>query len=106
MKIYISGPMTGLPEYNFPAFNRTASFLRSLGIEVINPAEGVTELDKPWDWYMRRALRLLLDADMVLMLPGWQQSPGARLERDVAQRLGMPVSYLEALTGLFGKYRS
>jgi len=36
---YISGPMTGLPEHNFPAFNAAAAYYRERGFEVINPAE-------------------------------------------------------------------
>jgi hypothetical protein len=38
-KIYLSGPMTGLPDLNFPAFNAAASALRAKGLNVINPAE-------------------------------------------------------------------
>ena len=37
--IYIAGPMTGLPDLNFPTFHTEAARLRSLGHEVINPAE-------------------------------------------------------------------
>ncbi|WP_304458991.1 DUF4406 domain-containing protein [Alicyclobacillus sendaiensis] len=95
MKVYIAGPMTGLPDYNYPAFFRAAEAIRALGDEPLNPAEGVTDLHQPWAWYMRRALRLLLDADAVAMLPGWQSSRGARLEYVIAQQLGMPVIELD-----------
>lgn len=94
MKVYISGPMTGLPEFNYPAFFMAAEIIRSHGHEPINPAEGMTDMDKPWVWYMRRALRMLLDADEVWMLPRWQRSKGARLERIVALALGMRIQYL------------
>jgi hypothetical protein len=30
-RIYIAGPMTGLPEFNYPAFNAEAQRLRGLG---------------------------------------------------------------------------
>ncbi|WP_319942079.1 DUF4406 domain-containing protein [Pseudomonas quasicaspiana] len=38
-RIYISGPMTGLPDFNFPAFAAEANRLRGLGFDVVNPAE-------------------------------------------------------------------
>ncbi|WP_035487274.1 DUF4406 domain-containing protein [Alicyclobacillus contaminans] len=91
MKVYISGPMSGIKDWNYPMFFATAELLRRLGFDVINPAEGVSEFDKPWNWYMRRALRLMMDADTILMLPGWSRSRGARLERMVAKKLGMRV---------------
>ena len=40
MKIYIAGPMSGLPEMNYPAFFAEATRLRGLGYEVINPDSG------------------------------------------------------------------
>ena len=39
MRIYISGPMTGKHDFNYPAFNAAAKRLRSEGHFVINPAE-------------------------------------------------------------------
>lgn len=38
-RIYIAGPMSGLPEFNYPAFNRAAAVLRAQGHHVENPAE-------------------------------------------------------------------
>ena len=38
-RVYIAGPMTGLPDFNYPAFNAAAAKLRALGLEVLNPAE-------------------------------------------------------------------
>lgn len=39
MRIYCSGPMTGLPDHNRPAFDAAAKRLREQGHFVINPAE-------------------------------------------------------------------
>jgi hypothetical protein len=97
MTTYIAGPMTGLPDYNYPAFNAAAAKLRAEGVDVRNPAE-LNDLDevhadpKPWDWYVRRAIRALLDCDEILLLPGWEQSKGAQLERHIAEALGMKVT--------------
>lgn len=92
-RVYISGPMTGYTEYNFPAFFAASDVVRSLGYEPINPAEGVTNTSEQWEWYMRRALKLMLDADEIWMLPGWEDSPGARLELAVAESLSMPARF-------------
>ncbi len=37
--VYIAGPMTGLPGWNYSAFNAAAKTLRDIGIKVENPAE-------------------------------------------------------------------
>lgn len=91
--IYIAGPMTGLPNYNHEAFAHVAAELRSWDNAVLSPHEinDGTEDAHPWEWYMRRALQLLLDADMVVLLPGWQKSRGASAEHYVAELLGMPI---------------
>ena len=88
---YVSGPMTDMPEYNFPAFNEAAGRLREQGYEVSNPADrGVID---GWSWsdYLRVDLIDLVMCDAIFMLPGWQQSKGARLERHVAEQLGMAI---------------
>lgn len=90
-RLYISGPMTGIPEWNFPAFNAAADRLRGLGFDVVNPADGGAEEGKPWAADLREDLRLLLDCDAVATLPGWRNSRGAQLEVHVAQALGMRV---------------
>jgi len=48
MRIYIAGPMTGLPEFNYPAFNAAAEYLRSLGHHVENPADNPVPACKSW----------------------------------------------------------
>lgn len=91
MKIYIAGPMTDLPDYNFPAFHAAAANLRSMGHEVVNPAELPAPAEPTWENYLRGALRAMLTCEAVVLLPGWVRSNGARLERMVADRLRMPV---------------
>lgn len=99
MKIYIAGPMTGLPEFNYPAFNEAAGCLAALGYEPINPADCETHnsTGKPqeWTWYMRHALRKLLDADAVAVLEGWEDSRGAAVEVYVAGALELVVRPVE-----------
>ena len=88
-KVYLSGPMSGLPKYNYPAFYEAAMKLRLKGVEVVSPAEGTVTSDKMWSDYMRRAIKMLCDCDFNVRLPGWQQSKGAQLEAQIAKALGI-----------------
>lgn len=88
--VYVAGPMSNLPDLNYPAFNEVAKQLRELGYHVENPAEN-PERDS-WEGYMRMALAQLVRCDEIHMLRGWSQSRGACLEHQVAQQLGLIVS--------------
>lgn len=90
-KIYLAGPMSNLPDLNFPAFNAEAVRLRAMGYEVENPAEVQLPEGATWSDYMRADLPLLLKCDTVVLLPGWNHSRGARLEAHLARELGMHV---------------
>jgi hypothetical protein len=100
-KIYLAGPMTGYDELNFPLFHAETARLRALGYEVVNPAEINPEVpDRPdvfwseaqwmayWVACMRADIKQLVDCDAVALLPGWQQSRGAKLEHMIATSLG------------------
>ena len=60
---------------------------------MINPHELFREVFRPltWEDYMRDDLTALLTCTHIVMLPGWEQSRGARLEKYVAEHLGMSV---------------
>lgn len=92
--IYVSGPMSGMPDHNYPAFMEAAMGLRLADWGVINPAElGDGDTTREWHYYLRRDLAELTKATHIYMLPGWPNSRGASLEFDVAQRLGLTVIY-------------
>jgi hypothetical protein len=95
MKLYLSGPMAGLPEHNFPAFEKARTSLRIVGYEVTCPAELGNVDGWVWETYLRRDLKVMLDCDAVATLPGWEWSQGAKLETDVAYRLKMRVEPVE-----------
>lgn len=94
--VYISGPMTGVPEFNRPVFNREAAYLRALGFEVENPAENLP--CGSWLANMRLAITRLVRCDWVLMLPGWRWSKGAKIEHRLARDLGLRIEYAKAAT--------
>ena len=83
-RIYVAGPMTGLPDFNYPAFHAAAEALRYRGYEVENPAENPDPPGKTWLGYMRLAIPQMLTCDTVLLLPGWSKSRGARIEAVIA----------------------
>lgn len=90
--IYLCGPMTGIPNYNFPLFHAEASRLRTMGFTVINPAEtdnGDTSRD--WAYYMRKDITQLMQADAVVVLPDWEKSKGAKIEVNLAKELGIEI---------------
>lgn len=99
--IYLAGPMTGLPQLNYPAFMAWEESMRNVGYEVLNPARVDEQFPKrdgesrEWGWYMRKTIAMLMEADGIALLPGWRRSRGARLERDLALRLEMPCALVE-----------
>jgi hypothetical protein len=95
--LYVAGPMTGLPEFNYPAFHAAADELRSRGYTVLNPADNKPESNDPtWADWMRLGLGQVLQADGVALLDGWTKSKGALLEYHVADRLGLPCLHVNA----------
>lgn len=104
-KVYIAGPMTGVKDWNFPAFFEAEKTLVSMGYEVVNPAHnngdtlelaledaGSPEAPKrDWLYYIRRDLPQLLHCDVICLLPNWKDSKGAKLEYEVAKGIGLPV---------------
>ncbi len=94
--LYVAGPMSGLPEFNYPAFNHAAHQLRQAGYPVINPAEDGLPVESPWALHVRLGLTKLMRCDAVAVLPGAENSRGAQLEIATAQALGMRVCPLDA----------
>ncbi|WP_219118869.1 DUF4406 domain-containing protein [Janthinobacterium sp. UMAB-56] len=97
MKIYIAGPMTGHPQFNYPAFHQAASLLRAAGHVVVNPAENPAPACGSWLGYMRMSVAQVASVDCLVMLPGWPLSKGARIEYLLAKLLGLGVTSLKKM---------
>jgi Domain of unknown function (DUF4406) len=113
MRIYLAGPMRGVPHFNFPAFHTAAAKLRSEGHEVFSPAErdirvhgeafsksslagDNDEAEREHGFNLREALAddlnwICLHADAVALMPGWSASKGANAERATAIALGLAI---------------
>jgi hypothetical protein len=93
MRGYLSGPMTGLRDFNYPAFRAAAAQLRREGFDVIDPSENFAgDSTRPRAVYMRQDLRHVIGPlDCLWLLPGWEHSRGARLEVAIAVELGVPI---------------
>lgn len=111
MRIYLVGPMSGLPEFNFPLFNEVAAKLRAAGHQVFSPADRDIERHPEIDFSsgdikkvvdqgfsLRDALAddtqfICLHADTIYMLPGWERSFGSLAEHALAVALKHRIIY-------------
>lgn len=105
-RLYLAGPMTGIANLNFPLFHAEAARLRTLGHDVVNPAElnggadelvacaAMTpeELAVHWLKCMRKDVVALMTCDCIALLPGWERSRGVNVERSLFINLGLPVA--------------
>lgn len=91
--IYVSGPMSGYLECNYPEFFRVAGQLAARGYTVVNPASNDT--GKSYREIMKGDIQLLLGCDGVALLPGWERSTGATLEHRIAEVLQMDIRLWE-----------
>ena len=91
-RVYVSGPMSGLPELNATAFDEAAEALRELDYAVCNPIETSQQLGKlSHAEYLRFDFQRVLEADFLVALDGWEDSVGARAEILMAIRMGTKV---------------
>ena len=105
MKIYISGPITDNQSCR-EDFSRASKLLKEKGYDVVDPMK-ICSPDRlmfthqrdeaksrgTWNYYMREAIKDLMKSDSIYMLYGWNDSPGARLEKYIAEHLGMLVLF-------------
>lgn len=107
---YLAGPMRGHDDFNFPEFHKQAAWLRGLGWKVFSPAErdeADESLNGDWkvgnkhglDYFMQFDLAAVCQTDAVILMSGWEDSQGARLEAVVAVEIGHPVFVIDPCGG-------
>lgn len=91
-----------MPGLNKDNFLVATKMLRSKGFIVINPHEicdGIPASE--WEQCMRVCIKRMMDADMLIMLDGWENSKGAVVEAYIANRLNIEkVEFVQFIKGL------
>ena len=105
-RVYLAGPMSGIEALNFPAFHKAAASLRASGYDVVNPAEINSDPNAGWNACMRADIAQLVTCDRIALLPGWEKSKGARLEKHIATELGMREIFVGHFTASAEKERA
>lgn len=102
MRAYLAGPISlggTLPpaevDANRARFRAASERLTAEGWEVLDPTAEGAYPGRSWSDWMRRGITMMLRADLVVMLPGWQASRGALIEHRLAVELGIEVEYAE-----------
>lgn len=97
MTVYIAGPMKGKPDLNRPAFMQAARELEALGYKVLNPA--TLPMGIPEAKYLPICLAMVEACDVIALLPGWEASGGATIERAFADYQGKRAASVSWLLG-------
>lgn len=102
-KVYLSGPITGAPDYK-ERFLAAENKIKEKGFtEIINPARIEIEC-LSWQEYMEIDMTLLDMCDTIIMLEGWERSKGAKIEKEYAEKksynvFGSVEEFMKSLKG-------
>ena len=91
--IYIAGKMRGLTDMGREHFHQAEVFMKNMGYKVINPAK--LPKDLKLESYMPICLAMLREADTIALLPDWENSVGAQIERQFAVETAKRLIHLK-----------
>ena len=103
--LYLSGPITGHPDF-FETFDSFERKLREKDFTIINPAkcinskalqEFINDEKFTYKYCLHRDINFIFHVDAVTVMPGWENSKGARLEVFVAASVGIPIYTVDSL---------
>lgn len=94
MKIYISGPITGTTGYQ-ERFAEAEEKIYAAGNIPVNPERVNRQLPEQTthEEYMQTSIAMLDMCDVILMLPGWQESKGCNIEFEYAYEHGIHIVF-------------
>ncbi len=118
-KVYISGPITGIPNFNASSFCDAERSLYYSGYDIANPLrinnvinhlnEVTVTLEEhskyPREHYLKNDVAQLIKCDYIFFLGGWENSKGALFERQIAQELKIPTLYKSEKDGVITFYK-
>ena len=93
--------MSGIKDFNRPAFNEAEAVLKANGYKVENPAKCSLPAGSEWKAYMKADIKALMSCDAIVMLPGWEKSKGAMIEYGIACDLGYEIHHYERMELIF-----
>ena len=105
MRIYLSGKITGLDKEDYTKqFARAEAFYKTGGFDVVNPVTIGEEILKQnpsatWEDFMAEDLKALRTCTHIVLLEGWEESKGAKMEKAEAEKLGLEIMYLKFYGG-------
>lgn len=91
MRVYISGKITGIEDTAHQLFEAAEIELQKQGFKTVNPLKLNHVHDKSWESYMKEDVKALCDCDAIYLLDNWKDSKGAKIERKIAEYLGLIV---------------
>ena len=86
MRIYISGPITGIEDYEKTFMAAVDSLLAAGFTDLINPALNKAIMEATYEDYMDMSYMQIDKSDLLVLLSGWEKSIGARREVEYALR--------------------
>lgn len=93
-KVYLSGKITGLKyEDAFELFDRAEKMFEE-HYDVVNPMKLRHDHDQTWVSYMKEDIKAMMDCSMICLLHNWQDSEGARIEKELAEKLKMNFTFM------------
>lgn len=103
---YISGPMRGYADLNYPAFDRAKEIMEKRGYDVISPADmdrkdPTGTILQAWEYAdrdyaaLRRIAKEAIPGSCVVTLHGYERSIGATAEIAMARWLGINIRHIE-----------
>lgn len=93
-KAYISLPISGKHCYEISRnLGLGCKYLQAEGYQVVTPYDASPNKNASYAEHMGKDIQTLLECDVVLMMPGWEQSKGCQCEKATAEIYGKEIIY-------------